>query len=147
MLLRGYFRLLGDDLRFSSILEVGPTALPSRDPTLGYDRYVLVGLLWGLALCLVELLWLLVWAALRGAHAIPHGAFLPGFVFLAGFSFTGMLDAIWRMWLMWWAKQKKYRGGGQADGATIRLMRLADANSGTLVLQVIVGVALTLATF
>lgn len=145
LLLRGWFQLLGIDLRYSSILEIGSDALPSRDPTLGYDRFALLTLLWGGACCICELLWLALWAGLRGVNAIPHDVFLPGFLFIAGFSIAGMVDSLWRMWLMWAAKQKKQRDRDVTDTSGFRLMRLAEMNDATLLLQVVVGVALAIA--
>lgn len=141
-LLKVSYRLLGLDIARAGVIDRSEPAASS--PIVGYYRYAVLTGVWGMASGILVLAWLAIWAILRGVGAISHDAFLPSFLFITGFCLSAAFDAVWRMWLMWAAKQRYARQGQQPDQGIRRLMSIAEFNDATLLLQVVTGVVLAI---
>jgi hypothetical protein len=109
-----------------------------RDPNIGYIRFGLLVVLWIFTYCGCSLVWLGILAILRSADVVPHKSGVIVFVFIAAFCITGIADALWRAWLLWYARKGYQPWTGETDATASKLMRLAEINDGTLVLQLVV---------
>ena len=116
----------------------------SVDPETLFASIGALGFTWLLAYALLSLLWLGIWAVLRGVDVVTHHAFLPVFEFMAGFCIAGSVDAFWR-YLVASAARKRFIGAGETvDHRTSRLMNIAQINDATILIQLAVGVLVVL---
>jgi hypothetical protein len=99
---------------------------------------------WSLFYFVFSFAWLGLWAALRGLHLIGHGALVPVFLFVGVFSVAGMVDALWRDILVGVARRRYRRADRSLDATTRRLLRIAQVNDATLLLQLAAGLVFAL---
>jgi hypothetical protein len=92
-----------------------------------------------LCCCGLELSWLGIFVVMS-TIGLSNKVGLIIFVFIDAFCISGAADAVWRMWLAWYARTGYQRWTGEMSATASRLIRLADINDGTLVLQLVVAV-------
>lgn len=89
---------------------------------------------WVLMYPLFAFPWLVVCASLQSTSFIDRVA-VPVFVFGGVFCVVGVVDACWRLWLVWAARARYRQSNRTLDATATRLMRLAHFNDGTILLQ------------
>jgi hypothetical protein len=88
------------------------------------------------ALCIV---WLVILWVAHAAHLLSYGAGVWVLVFVSVFGITGAVDALWRLILVWVARDR-YRQNKAVDVGTRRMLQAAQVNDCTVLVQLVVAV-------
>lgn len=106
-------------------------------------RWSVICICWLGALPVLGLVWLGLWVVLHAAGIAGSAAATAGYLFVAGITLVGALDACWRA-LVAWPVSSRIRRRDITETALTPILRLAQFDDRRLLLQLLVGVGAAL---